>query len=181
MKREININKPVLITGIVILIISVAIIWPIEYRTASFVSDLKFTFSGLALATFTLMYSFMGKHFFKGLLFLLFSIFCGIGSWFLLFPFPEIAKPTSKTLELFVLIISMFANFSSIFMGTVTGVVSGLIFLIVNFWFLKDGNRYKLFVKRLLIYLSILVVVSFLFNKGGDWIFDLTEYFKNKK
>ena len=181
MREEININKPFLIAGIVILAICLCIILPIEYRTASFLSDLKYTFFSLALAILTLMYSLMGKHFFKGLLFLLFSIICGIACWFLLFPLPEIAEPSSKTLELFVFFISAFANLSSLVMGTVTGVIAGLIFLAVNFCFLKDENRYKLLAKRLLVYLPILLLIAFVCHEGGDWIDSVTEYFKNMK
>lgn len=181
MRKEINVNKPALIAGIIILIICLCIVFPIEYRTASFLSDLKYTFFSLALAMLTLMYSLMGKHFFKVLLFLLFSIICGIACWFLLFPLPDIAEPSSKTLELFIFFISAFANLSSIVMGTVTGVIAGLIFLAVNFWFLHDENRYKLLAKRLLVYLSIVLLVALVCHEGGDWIYNVTEYFKNGK
>ncbi len=170
-----NPNKPILTIGLTMLAISLCIILPLEYSKANFISDLSYTFLGLALATLTIMYSLMGKHFFKGLLFLMFSIICGVACWQLLFPLPEIDKPTFKSLEILLIILSAFANLSILFMGTVTGVVSGLIFLMFNFWLLKDKNRYKLFVKRLVSYLLILVIVAILFAKGSDWIFEITE------
>ncbi|WAC42553.1 hypothetical protein [Pedobacter sp. SL55] len=98
----------------------------------------------------------------------------------MLFPHPDVDKPTFKSLEILLIILLAFANIANIFMGIVTGVVSGLIFLAVNFCFLRDENRYKLFFKRLVSYLLILLISSILFAKGGDWIFELTEYFKNK-
>lgn len=181
MKQKINPNKPILITGIIILAISLCVIFPFEYSNANFLTDLNYTFLSLALALLTIMYSLMGKYFFKGILFLLFSIICGIVSWYLLFPLPELDKPASKSLEIVLLILSAFSTMSTFFMGTTTGVVSGLIFFIINYWFLNDENRYKLFFKRLISYLIILSIVSILFRNGSDWIFEISEYFKLNK
>ncbi|WAC42554.1 hypothetical protein [Pedobacter sp. SL55] len=75
MKPKINIKKPVLMAGVTILAISLCIILPLEYSKANFISDLSYTFLGLTLAILTIMYGLMGKHFFKGLLFLFLASF----------------------------------------------------------------------------------------------------------
>lgn len=180
MKREIKLNKPILITGIVILIISVCVIFPLEYRNASFVTDLKFTYFTLAMTMFAIMYSLMGKYFYKGLLFLFCSCIFSIICWFIFFPDSELTKNNSKFFEITLAILSFFENFAKLYMGTVTGVIAGLLFLIVNARLLKDENRYQLFFKRLISYLVILGVVCLLFAKGSDWIFEISQYLKSK-
>ncbi|WP_316807407.1 hypothetical protein [Pedobacter agri] len=177
MKQEI---KPIFLAGIVILIISVCIIFPIEYRKASFVTDLKFTYSTLGVAMLTFMYAFMGRNTYKGLLFLLGSCVFSIICWFIFLPESALSKSNSKVFEITIAIFSFFEHFAKLYMGTVTGVIAGLIFLIVNARFLKDANRYLLFFKRLISYLVILGIVCFLFAKGGDWIFEISEYLKSK-
>ncbi|WP_113654341.1 hypothetical protein [Pedobacter namyangjuensis] len=180
MIQEIKPKKPILIAGAVILIISLCVIFPIEYSKASFVSDLKFTYFTLGIAMLILMYAFMGRNTYKGLLFLLCSCIFSIICWFIVLPESGLSKSNSKAFELTIAIFSFFENFAKLYMGTVTGIIAGLIFLIVNARLLKDENRYQLFFKRLVSYLIILGVVSFLFAKGGDWIFEISEYLKMK-
>lgn len=180
MKRKIKPQKPILIAGIVILVISLCVIFPVEYSKASFVSDLKFTYFTLGIATLTFMYAFMGKNTYKGLLFLLCSSIFSIICWFVFLPESELSKSNSKVFELTITIFSFFENFAKLYMGAVTGIVAGLIFLIVNARFSKDENPYQLFFKRLIAYLVILAVVCFFFAKGGDWIFEISEHAKDK-
>ncbi|SOD18354.1 hypothetical protein [Pedobacter xixiisoli] len=162
MKKENNINKPVLIAGVVIFTISVCIIFPYESSKTSYLAELHFTFLTLALAMFTLMYGLMGKHFFKGLLFLIFSAIFGFCSWAIF------------------LYNDFWGVIPALYAGVPAGIVAGLVFLIFNYQFIKDDNKTRLFVKRLILYSVILFISSLLFAKGGDWIFELTEYFKNK-
>lgn len=180
MKEEIKASKPILIVGVVILIISICVIFPFEYSKASFIADLKFTYFTLAIAMFTLMYSFMGKHFFKGLILLFCSCIFSIISWFFFFPDNELTENSSKFFEITITILSFFENFAILYIGTVTGIIAGLIFLILNAWLLKGESRYKLFFLRLISYLIIFSIVSILFAKGGDWIFEISEYLKSK-
>ena len=180
MKQEIKVNKTFLIAGIVILAISLCV-FPFEYNKASYVFDLKFTFLTLTLAMLTLMYSFMGKYFFKGLLFLFGSCIFSISCWFYFSPNnKELSEPTSEFFEITLTILSAFQTISILFMGTVTGIVAGLIFLLINYKFLKAENLYLLFILRLISYLIILVVVSVLFHHGKDWIAEIAEYLKAK-
>ncbi|MDQ8006009.1 MAG: hypothetical protein REI64_14500 [Pedobacter sp.] len=179
MKQEIKPNKPILIAGVIILVISLCMIFPFEYSKASLVSDLKFTYFTLGIAMLALMYAFMGRSTYKGLLFLLGSCIFSIICWFAFYPNTDLSEKSSKVFELTIAILSFFENFAILYMGTVTGIVAGLIFIIVNARFLKDENRCRLFFKRLISYLIILGIVSILFFKGGDWIFEISEHFKN--
>lgn len=171
MKTDTHINKSALIASIIILAISVCIILPIEYSRASLVSDLKFSHFTVGVALVVLMYAFMGRHTYKGLLLLLCSCIFSIICWSFALQKTEQSKASSEFFELIMSVLSFLENFAIWYMGAVTGVVAGLIFLIVNARFLKDKNRNKLLVKRLISYLVILGVVCMLVAKGGDWIF----------
>lgn len=180
MKQEIKPKKPILIAGAVILIISLCVIFPIEYSKASFVTDLKFTYFMLGIAMFTFMYALMGENIYKGLLFLLCSCIFSIICWFVFLPETELSKSNSKVFELTIALFSFFENFAKLYMGAVTGIIAGLIFMLIDYKFIKTKNRYPLFFIRLIAYLVILGIVSILFAKGGDWIFEISEYFKKK-
>ena len=69
----------------------------------------------------------------------------------------------------------------ALYAGIPAGIVAGLVFLIFNYQFIKDENKVTLFIKRLILYSILLFISSILFAKGGDWIFDISEYFKAKK
>ncbi|WP_316735687.1 hypothetical protein [Pedobacter aquatilis] len=158
-----NPNKPILVSDVIIFAICICIIFPYEYNRASYITDLKFTIISLALTMFTLMYGLMGRHFFKGVLFLIFSAVFSFLCWF------------------GVAYNDFWGIVPALYAGAPAGVLAGLLFLIFNFKFIKDENKYKLFFKRFALYLLILFVVSILFAKGGDWIFDLEMYFRSRK
>jgi len=162
MKQENKFNKPILIAGVVILTISLCFIFPYEYNKTNYISDLKLTFLSLAVAMLTLMYGLMGKHFFKGLLFLICSALCSFCCWWLFF------------------YNDFWGIIPALYAGIPAGIVAGLVFLIFNYQFIKDENKVKLFIKRLILYSILLFISSVLFAKGGDWIFDISEYFKAK-
>lgn len=163
MNEGIKARKPILIAGVVILTICLCFIFPFEYNRTNYITDLKFTFLSLAVAMFTLMFGLMGKHFYKGLLFLICSALFSFIVWFFLYPAGWLSPVVA------------------VWGGIPSGVIAGLLFLLLNFEFIKDENRYRLFFKRLISYLVILGIVSFLFDKGGDWIFDISEYLKSRK
>ena len=179
MHQKINVNKTFLIAGVVILALSLCI-FLFEYNEASFVSDMKFTFLTLTIAMLTFMYSFMGKYFFKGLILLFCSCIFSITCWFIFFPKSDLTEKSSKFFEITLAILSFFENFTILYMGTVTGIIAGLFFMLINYKFIKIKNRYQLFFTRLISYLLILGTVSILFAIGGDWIFEISEYFKSK-
>lgn len=155
-------NKPVLIAGVIIFAISVCIIFPYESGKSNYIDGLKFTFLTLALAMFTLMYGLMGKHFFKGVLFLLFTAVFSFACWSLF------------------LYNDFWGIIPALYAGIPAGIVAGLVFLIFNHQFIKGENQVRRYIKQVILYAFLLLVSSVLFAKGGDWIFQLTEYFKNR-
>ena len=151
-------RKITAIAGVITLLVSVFVIYPIEMGKANFVSDFIYTYSGLAVALLLLMLGFMGKYFVKGLSFMLASIILG---------FTVIAV----TLD--------FGAILGFVIGIPSGVIAGLIFLAVNFYFLKDLKSYRLPI-QIVSYFIVLCIVSFVFFRLGDWIYDITDYFRNK-
>ena len=146
------------IAGTITLLISVFVIYPIEMGKANYVTDFVCTYVGLVVAVLLLMLGLMGKYFIKGLSFMLVSTILG---------FTLIAL----TVE--------FGAILGFVIGIPSGVIAGMIFLVINFYFLKNIKRYRLPV-QIVSYFIILCIVSFIFFRGGDWIYDINEYFNNK-
>lgn len=146
------------IAGIIILLISVFVIYPIEIGTANFVSDFAYTYLGLAVALLLLMLGLMGKYFVQGLLFMLISTILGF------------------TL---ILLSIEYGAILGFVIGIPSGVIAGLLFLVINFYFLKDVKRYRLPI-QIVSYCIILCLITFLFYHGGNWFEDITQYFNNK-
>ncbi|MEO5911327.1 MAG: hypothetical protein ABIP95_10590 [Pelobium sp.] len=153
-----NTRKICLVAGVITLLISVLVIYPIEMGKANFVNDFVYTYLSLAVAVLLLMLGLMGEYFISGLLFVLISTILGF------------------TLILLSLEYGAILGFV---IGIPSGVIAGLIFLVINFYFLKDVKRYRLPI-QIVSYCIILCLVSFLFYHGGDWIYDITQYFNNK-
>ncbi len=151
-------RKLTAIAGIITLLVSVFVIYPIEMGKANFVSDFVYTYLGLAVALLLLMLGLMGEYFVKGLSFMLASTILGF------------------TL---ILLSVEFGAILGFVIGVPSGVIAGMMFLVINFYFLKDVKRYRLPI-QIVSYFIILCTVSFLFFRGGDWIYDITEYFNNK-
>lgn len=156
-----NTRKILLISGMVTLLISTCVIFPIEYNKNTLLEEFVYTFLTLAIALFLLLIGLLGKHFFKGVLFILVSSIIGSVLFF-------VAYPSSP-----------FAMFIAIWIGIPSGIITALIFMLVNYWFLNKIENYKL-MKQIFLYSIILCMVSILFGYGGDWIFEIKEYFKNK-
>ena len=145
-----------LIAGIVILLISVGIILPIEKSTSSFISEFIYTYFTLTLALFLCMFGLMGASFFKGILVLLASIFLGFSLVYLVIPLGALG---------------------AIYIGIPSGIVAAIAFFFINFFFLKDVIKYKV-LKKIITYFIILAIVAILFMHGGDWLFEIEQYFK---
>ena len=154
-------RKVLLIAGILTLLVSTFIVWPIESRKTSFLEELVFTFLGLAISLLLLMVGLLGKDFFKGLLFLFLSAIFGALCFYVVYP------PVT------------FASFIAVWLGIPSGLVTAILFMIINFFFLTELKSYKLF-KKVIVYFIILFIVSILFGYGGDWSFEISQYFKNR-
>ncbi|TDQ08294.1 hypothetical protein [Pedobacter metabolipauper] len=154
-----NIRKAFLIAGIITLAISVAVIFPIESSKTYFLEELPYTFLTLAIALLLGMFGLLGNNFFKGLLLLFVSSIVG----FILFYF---AFPVIRG-----------SAFISIWLGIPSGIIAALVFMVANYYFLRAAKSYRL-LKQIIVYSIILLIVAILFGYGGDWIYDITEYFK---
>ncbi|MBC8984958.1 hypothetical protein H9X96_04125 [Pedobacter sp. N36a] len=154
-------RKAILMVGIFTLLISTCVIFPIQKEESNFLEDFTYTFLGLFLALLLLMIGLLGKDFFKGLLFLFLSAIFGAVFFYVAYP------------------VVQYASFIAVWLGVPSGVLTAILFMIFNFCLLKDLKRYKL-LKQIIVYLIILFIVSVLFGYGGDWMFEITEYFKNK-
>jgi len=105
------------------------------------------------------MIGFMGKHFFRGILFLLLSAI--IGYFLIYFGYP----------------LGQFSFLAAFWLGIPSGIVAALIFLVVNYCYLMRIKTHKI-IKKIVVYLIILLIVAILFGYGGDWYFEFTEYLK---
>lgn len=154
-------RKILLIAGIVMLLISTCLVYPIERSKTNFLEEFVYTFSTLAFALFLLMAGLTGKHFLKGILFLIASSFIGAVLFYLVYP------PFR------------FAAFIAVWLGIPSGLTAALVFMILNYFFFSKVKSYKV-IKQTLLYLTILFIVAVLFGYGGDWLFEITQYLKNQ-
>lgn len=82
----------------------------------------------------------------KGLLIILLSIVVSLISWYIC---------TTSKIEYF-------------WGGLPAGIISGVVFLVVNYYFSNLS-----LIKKIVLYLVILLIVSICVAKGGDWVFDI--------
>jgi hypothetical protein len=148
-----EVKKMSLWVGIALIIIAFGVVFPIE--KTDFLDDLVYTFSTLLIGLLVIIYAISGANFLKAIGFLLGSILISMLFWFL---FERSGWG---------------ASIAIIWGGIPSGLVSGILFLISNYY-LKLGKKkeYKCF-KQLLIYFFILLMVSVLFKYGGDWYYDV--------
>lgn len=76
-KKGLKKRKFTAIAGIITLLVSVFVIYPIEMGKANYVTDFVCTYVGLVVAVLLLMLGLMGKYFIKGLSFMLVSTILG--------------------------------------------------------------------------------------------------------
>lgn len=153
-------RKIYLIVGAVILLTSLCVIFPFEKHESNFISDFVYTYLSLGIAIIVIMYGLMGKNFFKGLLLLLGSCIFSFCAWALFYP------------------LGFLSTLIALWLGIPSGIIAGLIFLIVDYAFIIDENRASLFFKRMFSFLLLLTVVSLSFLYGSDLISDIYEKLK---
>ncbi|MET4083015.1 hypothetical protein ABIB40_002982 [Pedobacter sp. UYP30] len=162
-----KIKKYYLIAGLIILLISALVIFPIESAKTDFIMGLGYTYLTAIIGVLVTMYGLMGNKFFKGLLF----VFCSaIFSFFICIFFFVVIAPD----------VNFFSTIIATWIAIPIGILAAVIFLFVNYRFIADENKYKLFFKRLICYLLILAVLGVLFFKGSDWISSVSEFIKGK-
>jgi len=156
-----NVRKWFLIASGAMLIISLCVIFPIE-KKSEFVGDLVYTFITLGIAIFLGMYGLMGKKIINGLFLILSSIVISFVCWYIVF------------------YNDFWGIVPAIYGGIPSGIISGLLFLIVDYKWIEGEDILRLFFKRLIVYSIILLIVSVIAAKGGDWMFNISQYFKVK-
>ncbi|WGQ10567.1 hypothetical protein QG516_02720 [Pedobacter gandavensis] len=154
-------RKVILIAGIFTLLISTCVIFPIQKEESNFLEDFTYTFLGLFLALLLLMIGLLGKDFYKGFLLLFLSAIIAPVVFYLAYP------------------AAAFASIIAVWVGVPSGVITAIVFMLFNFFFLKEVKNYKL-LKQIIAYAIILFIVCVLFAYGGDWMFEINQYFNNK-
>ncbi|KRT13151.1 hypothetical protein ASU31_26050 [Pedobacter ginsenosidimutans] len=148
-----EVKKKSLWVGIALSLIAVGVIFPIE--KTDFLDDLVYTFSTLLIGLLIIIYAISGANFLKVIGFLLGSILISMLFWFL---FERGGWG---------------ASIAVIWGGIPSGLISGILFLIGNYYLkLGEKKEYK-YLKQLLLYFFILLIVSVLFRYGGDWYYDV--------
>jgi len=152
-RNNMEIKRTGLCIGIVLSLIAVGVIFPLE--KTDFLDDLVYTPSILIIGLSIVIYSISEGNFLKVMGFLLGSILISILFWSL------IEQGTWG------------ASIAVIFGGIPSGFISGILFLIANYYLkLSEKKEYK-YLKQSLIYFLILLTVSVLFRYGGDWYYDV--------
>jgi hypothetical protein len=158
-----KLRKVILLIGIVVCLVTLLVVFPIEYAAASYISDFKWTYPGLAFSVLFMLYGFTGHHFMKYLFFIFGSTLVSGVCWYL-YSFHD------PWVEIIVLLA-----------GLPAGIVTALVFFVLRYFlFLRNKERPVgvqqkniLLVKQGILYFVLLVIVSVIFLKGGDWWFEL--------
>lgn len=156
-------RKVILLTGIVVCLITLLVVFPIEYAAASYINDFKWTYPGLAFSIFFILYGFRGRHFMKYLLFVFGSMLVSGICWYL-YSFHD------SWVEVMVILA-----------GLPSGLVTALLFFVLRYFIffrnkelpVEKAQKNKMFLKQLVLYFVLLLIVSILFLKGGDWWFEI--------
>jgi len=142
--------------GIALSLVAVGIIFPIE--KTDFLDDLIYAPSILVIGLAIIIYAISKGNFLKVMGLLLGSILISMLLFWLLVE--EGGWGTSIAV---------------IYGGIPSGIISGILFLITNYYLkLSEKKEYK-FLKQSILYLLILLTVSMLFRHGGDWYYDVFE------
>lgn len=150
-----EVKKKSLWIGIALSLVAVGIIFPIE--KTDFLDDLIYAPSILVIGLAIIIYAISKGNFLKVMGLLVGSILISMLFWLLV---EQGGWGTSIAV---------------IYGGIPSGIISGILFLITNYYLkLSEKKEYK-FPKQSILYLLILLTVSMLFRYGGDWYYDVFE------
>ena len=150
-----EVKKKSLWIGIALSLVAVGIIFPIE--KTDFLDDLIYAPSILVIGLAIIIYAISKGNFLKVMGLLVGSILISMLFWLLV---EQGGWGTSIAV---------------IYRGIPSGIISGILFLITNYYLkLSEKKEYK-FLKQSILYLLILLTVSMLFRYGGDWYYDVFE------
>ncbi|MGQ7853677.1 hypothetical protein ACUN24_05465 [Pedobacter sp. WC2501] len=149
-----NKNKYLIICSVLFLIgVLFEIYFEFFYPPVGYIIKIAFRLI-LSLGTFLLFYQVSKSKILRGLIFILFSVFFCVSLW-------TICEGSSWGSEFVV-----------IGAGVPSGLISGVLFLISNYYYFKldEKKEYKV-LKQSIFYFLILLTVSVLFRYGGDWYY----------
>ncbi|SHE54330.1 hypothetical protein [Pedobacter caeni] len=159
-----KVRKIMLTAGAVISLVSVFVIYPIEYSKSSYVSDFILSITGITIGTLLILYGLTGGLFIKYLGFLVLSAITGFFCWY----FYPVAD-------------NWWSGVMALYCGIPSGIIAALLFFIIRYYLFFRNKAFPvdrsarniLFLKQLVLYFVLLAIVSVLFLKGGDWIYDI--------
>ncbi|NDV66686.1 hypothetical protein [Bacteroides sp. 224] len=151
-------KKTCIIVGIVTFFIGCLIVYPIESRDTVTIEELKYTFSTLITGILIALYGLLGSNILKCLLFLFFWI-----SMSMLFVYLWEDDGWGRGIVVF-------------WLGLPSGAISGILFLIINHFFLRKKSKSKMrYVKQVGTLIVIYLIVVLIMKWGGDVLFYLQQ------
>lgn len=140
-------NKLFIALGALVLIIGIIALFPLDVLMNDDVpGKIIFSFSGILLGLLLLLYGFFAAKFFKSVAIIVASVFLSVLFWNVYFG----GEWGDKIVMFWV--------------GVPSGIISGVLFLIIN----KYRLSAKSIVTQAVTFLVLIALVNFLFYKGGD-------------
>lgn len=149
-------NKLAAIAGTLLLIIGIVALFPLDVLMNDNVpGKVLFSFSGILAGILLLLHGIFNSGFLKSLAIIIACIFLSVLFWYLYY-----GGKWGEEIVMF-------------WAGIPSGVISGTLFLVINKFFIskRTGN---LIVAQVFALLSLLIIVNFLFHKGGDILYYFT-------
>lgn len=143
-------NKLFIIIGALLLIIGFIALFPLDVLMNDDVpGKIIFSFSGILLGLLLLLYGLFKAEFLKSIAIILAGVFLSILFWYVF-----LGGEWGDTI-----VIS--------WVGVPSGLISGVLFLIINKYILSKSNKNSMPAKGLL-FVVLLAITNFIFYKGGD-------------
>lgn len=145
-----------LISGAAFVLIGLVFAFPLD-KLMNSGSLIKFagTCSFLGIGLLILLFGFMEKGVLKAILLITFSAFLSYVSWFCYTGFGWL----SSTIAFWT--------------GIPIGILSAVLYLILNHYFLSKKEQKTILLKQIALYLVLLFSLSVLAAKGSDWMYHL--------
>lgn len=145
-----------LISGTVLFLLGIVFAFPVD-KLMNSGSLIRFaaTCSFLGIGLLTLLYGIMGKRAIKAILLVILSTFLGYISWY----YYTGAGWLSSTIAFWT--------------GVPIGILSALLYLILDRYFLSKRQQKIILLKQIALYLVLFLTLSLLAAKGSDWIYHI--------
>ena len=158
--KDMKIRKNYLLSGILIFLVGIVVIFPIESRDSIVVEGLGFTYSTTTVGVLIVLYGLLTSDFLRGLLLILLCIVMSV-------LFTALVEDDGWGREIVIF-----------WLGVPSGAISGALFLITNRLFIRNKpNRIMLYVIRGCVLIAIYAIVVSIMRWGGDVLFHLEQYY----